>query len=196
IASIGLFASALFAQQDRIPARIDNGRAIVLRGHMAGRARPQHDQGPVNSSFQLPAITIFLRTSSAQQSALGETLADQANPASPRYHSWLTPDEYAQRFGASQSDVDKLVGWLESQGFAVQAVARSRAWITFSGSAQQVQRAFGTAIHRYNVNGRNHYANSSEASVPAALAPEVIGFRGLHDFHLKPRHVKRELTAE
>jgi uncharacterized protein (TIGR03437 family) len=191
-----LSAALLHAQQDRIAARIDINRRVPLRGHVHPNARPQYDRGPVAPSFLVPAITVFLKPSSAQQSALQRTLADQQDPASPNYHRWLTPEQYANSFGASQSDTDKIVAWLEAQGFSVEEVARGRTWITFSGTAQQVQSAFRAGIHRYDVNGELHYANSSDPSVPAALDGIVRGFRGLHDFRLKPRSIRREIDPE
>jgi subtilase family serine protease len=48
-----------------------------------------------------------------------------------------------------------------------------------------VQEAFRTAIHKYLVNGEEHWANSNEPSIPTALAPAVQGVLTLHNF---PRH--------
>jgi uncharacterized protein (TIGR03437 family) len=191
-----LSGALLYAQQDRIAARIDNNQRVPLQGHVHPNARPQYDRGPVAPSFQMPAITMFLKPSATQQSALQQTLADQQNPASPNYHKWLTPEQYASSFGASQADTDKIVSWLESQGFRVADVARSRTWITFSGTAEQVRNALGTGIHRYDVNGTFHYANATDPSIPAALSNIVRGFRGLHDFRLKPRSIRRELNPD
>ncbi len=184
-------ATVLDAQQDRISGRIDNSQRVTLRGNVHPEARPQFDRGPVAPSFEVSGITMYLKSSAAQQSALQQTLADQQNPASPDYHKWLTPEQYADRFGLSQSDVNKIVAWLESQGFSIDQVARSRMFVTFSGTAQQVQNAFGTQIHSYEVGGELHYANATDPSVPAALANLVSGFHGLNDFRLKPRSLRR-----
>ena len=189
-------AAILNAQQNRITARIDNAERFTLRGHVHPEARPQFDRGAVEPAFQLSAITLFLQPSAAQQSALQQTLAGQQDPSSPNFHKWLTPEQYADRFGSSQGDVDKLVSWLQSQGFSVDEVARSRTWITFGGTAQQVQNAFQTQIHRYDVNGRLHYANATDPSIPAAFANVVRGFHGLNDFRMKPRNVQGKLNPD
>lgn len=181
-----LVAWELSAQQDRITSPIDNSKRVTLTGHVRPEVRPQNDAGPVAPSFQMQGMTLLLKPSAAQQAALDQLLADQQNPNSPDYHKWLTPEQYANRFGASQSDINKIVGWLESQGFTVNNVARSRNAITFSGTAQQVQNAFQTEIHRYDVIGKTHYANATNPSIPAALANVVMGLRGLSDFRLKP----------
>ena len=72
-----------------------------------------------------------------------------------------------------------------AEGFQVHDVARGRHWITFSGAAEQVGRAFHTELHRYLVDGRHHFANATEPSVPAALAGVVSAIRGLDDFKLE-----------
>ena len=68
----------------------------------------------------------------------------------------------------------------------MQRVARSRTWIEFSGTAQQVENAFHTQIHQYLENGKLHYANSTNPSIPAALSDMVLGLRGLNNYRLKP----------
>jgi uncharacterized protein (TIGR03437 family) len=176
----------LSAQRDRI-ARIDNTRTVVLRGRIHPGASAENDNGPVENSFQIPGVTLLLKPSATQQSDLQQLLKQQQDPSSPSYHKWLTPEQYADRFGVSSSDVAKITDWLKSQGFVVSNTARSRTWITFSGTAEQARTAFHTDIHRYNVNGKIHYANATDPSIPADLADVVAGFRGLNDFHLKPR---------
>ena len=182
----------LSAQRNRIPARIDNSRTLVLRGRVHPLARAENDRGPVESSFQVPGITLLLKPSASQQSDLQQLLKQQQDPSSPTYHKWLTPEQYADRFGVSSSDVAKITDWLQSQGFTVSNTARSRTWITFSGAAEQARNAFHTDIHRYSVNGKLHYANATDPSIPADLADVVAGFRGLNDFHLKPRLKKAD----
>ena len=125
-------------------------------------ARPENDPGAVADSFVLPGITLLLKPSAAQQTALDQLLAQQQDPTSPNYRNWLTPEQFADRFGVSANDLGKIDAWLKSQGFTVTDTARGRNWVSFSGTAQQVKAAFHTEIHRYNVNGQTHYANASD----------------------------------
>ncbi len=187
VVTAALLTFALRAQPDRLSAAIDGRRIVVLAGHVPAQTKRELDQGPVAASFPIPAITMYLKPSASQQTALEQLLANQQNPASPDYHKWLTPEQYAGRFGVSQSDVSRITAWLQSQGLQVQRVARSRTWIEFSGSAQQVENAFHTQIHQYLENGKLHYANSSNPSIPAALSNVVLGLRGLNNYRLKPR---------
>ena len=185
---ICLLASALQAQQDRITATIDAGPSVVVRGSVPVQAQPKFDQGTVEPDFLLGNVTLMLRPSAAQQAALEQLLVEQQDPASPNYHNWLTPENYAERFGASEADLDKIAAWLRSQGLVVHYTARGRDFISFSGTASQAQAALRTEIHRYQVGGQTHFANSTDLSLPAAIEPMVAGVMGLHDFHPKAPH--------
>ena len=194
---LGLFIAAtpLQAQQDRITGRIENSRMLALEGSVRHEAQPQFDQGPVDPSFKMGYISLLLKSSTEQQLMLNGLLAEQQDPFSPNYHKWITPEEYADRFGLSQNDIDKIAAWVQLQGFAIDYVARSRTFVAFSGTAEQVRNTFQTEIHRYNVDSEIHFANSGEPSIPAALAGIVAGIRGLDDFYPKPPGTKARTAA-
>ncbi len=187
-AILGAASPALLAQSDRITSRIDSSQSVVMAGRVPRQATAQNDTGPVENSFRLSGITLMVKPSAAQQTDLNQLLLAQQDSTSPNYHQWLTPEQYADRFGAGAGDLAKIAAWLESQGFSVDYVARSRNYIAFSGTAQQVASAFHTQIHRYTVNGVTHYANATDPSIPAALAGLVSGIRGLNDFRPKPQY--------
>jgi subtilase family serine protease len=180
---------------DRISGALTVGPTVALRGSVHRKALPKYDQGPADPALHLGSVTLLTLPSAAQQKALTQLLAEQQNRKSPNYHKWLTPEQWADRFGLSHNDVQKLTGWLKSKGFSVSKVARGRNWIAFSGTAAQVQSAFGTELHRYNVNGELHVSNVTAPKIPSALAGIVSGVRGLNDFHLKPLTVKNARAA-
>jgi uncharacterized protein (TIGR03437 family) len=183
----GALAQTSRIPQTRITQTIDNRVRTVLTGHIHPQAVAANDQGRVKPSLPMSYITLRLATSPAQQADLEKLLVDQQTPGSPDYHHWLTPEEYAQRFGASDADISKITQWLQQQGLQVASVARGRNWIVASGTAAQVEPAFQTEIHSYVADGETHYANASEPSVPAAFGSVVQGIRGLNDFRMKPR---------
>ncbi len=191
-----LFSSLSYAvAPDRISGALNGGQTVPLKGNVHHKALPQFDQGPAEPSLRLGYMTLLTVPSAAQQRALSQLLAQQQDRKSPNYHKWLTTEQWADRFGLSHGDVQKLTEWLKSQGFTVQSVAHGRNWITFGGTAAQVQNAFGTEMHRYRVDGEMHVANATPPRIPAALSGIVTGVRGLDDFYLKPRAVKNVRAA-
>jgi subtilase family serine protease len=186
-----LCASTYAAQTDRIVTAIDSDQTVSLKGTVSPNAQPQYDKGPLDPSMKLPFITLLIQPSAGQQAALKELLAEQQDPSSPNYHKWLTPEQFGERFGLSNADIARITQWLRSQGFRIVQVARGHDWIAFSGTVAQIQRAFRTELRRYNVNGEERFANSTEPSIPKALEGIVAGFRGLNNFRLQPMNVKK-----
>ena len=192
ICSLVLFLppAQLFAQRNRITGAIQDSRRTALRGHVSPQALQENDQGEVDPSSSLTSLTIVLQPSDAQQADLEQFLRDQQDPASLQYHRWLTPEEYAERFGASAADTQKITAWLEQHNLKVTGVARARNAITFSGIAADVESAFGTRLHHFDVNGRRHFANTTDPTIPSALSGVVLSVRGLNDFRMPPKRVK------
>jgi uncharacterized protein (TIGR03437 family) len=190
IATLFLIAGAvpMMAQPGRIPGRIDASRRTMLRGQTHPRALPEFDQGPLDPSTRLSPLFFLLKRTPAQQAGIERLLADQQDASSPEYHNWLTPEQFGDRFGISQADMDKIVGWLSAAGFTIDYVARSRTAIGFSGTAEQVRNAFRAPIHRYLVDGRMHFGAASEPWAPEAIAPMIAMFGGLDDL---PRSARK-----
>jgi hypothetical protein len=190
---LSLLTSTLcFAQQpDRVTGAIASSQMVALKGQVNHRVKPQYDQGPVEASFKLSQVTLLTLPTPTQQKALSLLLAAQQNPKSANYHKWLTPEQYADRFGLSPNDIQKITAWLTSEGFTVASVARGRNWIVFGGTAGQIESAFRTELHYYKVNGKMNFANAWVPSIPAALSGIVQGFRGFDSFGPKPMYVER-----
>jgi subtilase family serine protease len=174
------------AQRDRISGPADDSQRVVLRRNTNPRAKAEYDRGAVEPALFISHAKIAIAPTAEQTAALGQLLEEQRDPGSANYHNWLTPEEYGERFGLSDGDLGVLSSWLQSQGLAIEQVARARNWIAFSGAASRMASAFQTEIHRYEVDGETHFANASEPSVPAAFAGVVAEVRGLDDFRPKP----------
>lgn len=171
---------------DRVTGVIDSSSAIALQKSLHPKAQPKYDRGPVDPSFRLASITLVTLPSASQQKALNLLLAQQQDRTSSSYHKWFTPSQYADQFGLSPNDLNRITAWLKAQGFVVQSVGGGRNTVRFSGTAAQVQSAFQTEIHRYNVDGEEHFANATPLMLPAALKAVVSGIVGVHDFRMHP----------
>ncbi len=170
------------AAPNRIVSALNGSDIRAVKGNVHRLAAAQADLGEVSPATQLDHVMMLIKPSVAQQSDLEQLLRDQQNPSSPGFHQWLTPEQFADRFGLSSGDHSKIVSWLTAQGLTVNEQARSRNWIAFSGSAGQISRALHTSIHRYSIHGETHFANATDPVVPSAIADLVGGFTGLNDF--------------
>jgi subtilase family serine protease len=186
-----LSAGSYAVVADRITREIDPSQTVAVKGNVHGLARPNSDFGRADASKLMRGITLVFHPSAAQQQDLDNLLAEQQDRSSPNYHKWLTPAQFADRFGMSRADLQRAKAWLQSQGFTVTAVANSRNEISFNGTVSQIEVAFRTEIHNYLVNDEIHIANAIDPSVPAALADSVLAIGHLHNFTPKPRATAR-----
>lgn len=188
---LALGPAALCSAQTRLPNRItrraDDRQVSVLRGNRPERARLEFDQGRLDAGRAIARLAIVFKPSAAQAAELEALLAAQQDPSSPQYQRWLTPDEYAARFGMTDADLADVSAWLRSHGLTVHEPSRSRSELYFSGTAAQVADAFHTELHNYLVDGELHYANATDPSVPSAYADVVLAIRRLSDFRPRPR---------
>ncbi|MGB8459528.1 MAG: protease pro-enzyme activation domain-containing protein [Candidatus Acidiferrum sp.] len=181
----GRSTSAVF-QAPFIPARItqaiDDTQLVRLKGNVHPLALAQFDQGPVSDAAPMKRMMLVLQRSPDQETALRQLMDEQLSKDSPNYHKWLTPQQFGQQFGPSDSDIQTITDWLTQQGFQQIKVGAGRTAIEFSGNVGQVLNAFHTEIHQFNVNGKTRHANVSDPQIPAALAPVVAGIVSLHNF--------------
>ncbi len=172
--------------QALIVGAIDENHTVTLVGNTRPEATAVNDRGAVPDLLPLGHILLQLQRPAKRAAALESYLADLTRRGSANYHQWLTATQIGAEFGPSPSDIDTIVRWLSSHGFAVGGVYPSRMTIDFSGTAGLVRDTFHTAIHRFDVDGVSHIANLSDPQVPAALAPAITGPVSLHDFRPRP----------
>ena len=156
-----------------------------IQGSVHPNVRLATDLGQVSGSTPLPSLQVSIRPSAEQQVELDKLTADQRNPASSRYHQWLSAKQFGAKFGISQADEARVRTWLAAQGFSNVHLTTSRRSFSFSGNAGQAQKAFGTPIHSLVLHGERHIANIADAKVPNELSSLIQNVRGLNDFRLK-----------
>lgn len=131
------------------------------------------------------ALTLKLRN----PATLDQLLAEQQDPSSPNYHQWLTPDEFATRFGPAAADLQTAENWLAAQGFTVTSADLARRTIAFTGTVAQASQAFDVAI--LSLAGGDRYGNADDPELPPQIAGMVESLRGLDNLHAAIPLVRR-----
>ena len=191
------------AQRAPVPSRIVNtvndADTVKISGNVHPYARAAYDRGAVADSQPMSRMMLLLQRSAEQERSLQQLLDQQQTKGSGNFHNWLAPDQFGKQFGPSDSDLQAVTDWLTEQGFQISKVSKGRTVIEFSGNVAQVRNAFHTEIHRFVVNGEEHFANVSDPQIPRALAPAVAGVVALHNFtrqaQIKTRGAYRRNTA-
>lgn len=180
---------------DLVTTSVNNSDRAMLRGHHPVWANDENDAGAVPPDTKLESLALVLSRPAQAEQAFQQFLRDQQNPSSPNFHHWLTPVEIGERFGNSAHDIDAIKSWLESQNLHVDSVSSSMTRIRFSGPASAIGNAFGAEMHFYTINGEKRISISSEAQIPAALAPVIQSVTGLYTINIRPMHGAGSATA-
>src|SRR5882757_9812304 len=179
--------STLSVQADRVVAQPNLRVTTRLKGHVPSWATSANDAGAVPSDTSL-RLTFVLSRSPELQAAFTQLLADQQNPASPRYHQWLTPQQVGTLYGPTQHDLDALTTWLASQGLTVAEIAPSRVFVTVAAPTSTVANALATSFHYFTLNNESRLAATGDPAIPSAFAAIVSSITGLADTPIRPMH--------
>jgi len=167
------------------PVKVASGM-VTLPGSVHPFVRRSSDLGRLDPSRHLTGMSVLLQPSAAQKADRAQLLRTLQDPTSPSYHHWLSPEEYASRFGASPVDVARVSAWLTAQGLTVDGPSRTSTRIGFSGDVGIIESAFGTELHAIQFEGVDHYAMTVAPSIPADLQGLVLGLHAMNDFRPAP----------
>ncbi len=180
-----------------LPASVAMAQGMVT---VAGTVSPllagANDLGALPISQTVSGVVLQLQPTAAQQADLAQFLSAVTDSSSTQYRKWLTAAQFADRFGSSQTQVDALTAWLSGYGLQVTLVAQGRGFVVVSGTAAQVQRAFGVQLERFQLaDGTTGFANVADPVLPAAIAAGIANIRGLNDFGYAPVATVKALVA-
>ncbi|UAJ09064.1 S53 family peptidase [Glacieibacterium megasporae] len=116
-------------------------------------------------------------------SDLERLLTAQQNSASPSYHKWVSPAEYAAQFGPTAATMASAQAAVTAAGLQVTTTQMRSFHVT--GTVAQATALFGTGFKNVvTTDGINHVVASGPLVMSAALAAtgaKVITFAGLPD---------------
>jgi pseudomonalisin len=183
---LGAIAGPALAQVPPGNGGASPGLDRVPAGSVHPLARPELDLGRTDPNLPMERIVLALNLRSGAHAELDRLLVEQQDEASPRFHQWLTPEEFGAAFGLADQDLRRVTDWLGAQGFSIDEVATGRGSIEFSGTARLVEAAFHTEMHDYQVDGRPEHANATVPSIPRFLEAAVSGVVSLTSFRAHP----------
>src|SRR5665213_4170 len=164
-----------------------------LHGHVPQEASTAPFLGAMDTTATLNlAISLPLQN----QDELQQFLKDVYNPQSPFYHHFLTPDEFAQRFGASDSDYQSVIDFAKAHNLIITNTYPNHLLVDVQGSVSDIQKTFHVNLKRYQrPDGSVFHAPDQEPSVDLDVA--LIHVSGLENFHVpKPSFKKIEQTQQ
>ncbi|MEY9965232.1 subtilase family serine protease [Streptacidiphilus sp. MAP12-16] len=139
-------------------------------------AAPAADKGALPAGDQLTARVYLAGQDPAGLAAYAKAVS---SVGSSQYGRFLTVAQVQQRFGATPAQIAAVNAW--ATGAGLQVVGSSAHYIDVHGSVTTVNRAFGTHLHQYAVQGKLLEAPSTDAVIPVSVAGAILGVVGLSD---------------
>jgi subtilase family serine protease len=103
-----------------------------------------------------------------------------STPGSSVYRDYLTPAQFAQRFGATNAEVAAVSASLRAHGLRPAAVTANHLSIEVSAPAAQIERAFSLTFQRMSlVSGKQAVVPSAAPALDRSIAGDVQGVIGL-----------------
>ena len=142
------------------------------------------------------SVTVTVSLAQRDAAGLQSFLKQVADPASAQYKHYLTVKQFAQRFGASAATTSAVRSYLASHGLKVGQVTANGLTLTASGSATQIEKAFGTTIGTFrDKSGKQFYANTAAPQLPAAIASAVTDVSGLSNYAVSHQDAVRSSAS-
>ena len=153
---------------DLTPGVVLDGRAVLLNHYNpAGMLR----------------LAIVLKPAHPQEAR--QYLEDLQDKNSPDFHQFLTPEQWADRFGPTREAEQGVVDWAQKIGFTVTYRYNHRIAVDLEAPAGAIEKALHITINSYQLpelNGheaRVAFSNDRDPQLPASVAGLVDAVMGL-----------------
>ena len=181
--SISILFFTVAAQAEQYPVLTSHVPEAVSSG-----VAPLVGRLPAEQRLSL-AISLPLRN----QAELDNLLQQIYDPHSPSYHKYLSVQEFAERFGPTQSDYATVLQYSRAQGLDIIDIPANRMVLDVEASAATIEKVFHVTMNVYQhpTEGRTFYAPDREPMVD--LEVPLLHIDGLDDF--SPPQPKNTFSA-
>jgi uncharacterized repeat protein (TIGR03803 family) len=130
------------------------------------------------------------------QPALATLLRQLYDPASARYHQFLSPAQFNEQFAPAASDFEAVTAFAKASGLTVTHSHRNRTLLNVAGTVAEIEKTFHVTLRVYQhpTEPRTFFAPDTEPAVD--LAVPVLSISGLDNYKLPhPMNLKSSVQA-
>ena len=155
---------------------------VLYSGPLAPANKPQLSFAQANVTSSAQTTTTFEVALPLQnQSALPSFIASLSDRTSPNYHHYLTPTQFAAKFGPSTSAIDNATNYFRSFGMTVSYKTGDQA-LTVTGDTAQLSSATHASYVSAIVPGgvTSSVVAATTPSLPSSVANDVKALIGIY----------------
>lgn len=161
-------------------------------GTQAGQRQIIHHSAPAAATNSVPLrhssrwkkLDLTIGLPLRDREGLTNLLREIYTPGSPNFRHFLTPEEFAQRFGPTAADYEAVASYAKSNGLFVTARHSNRMVLSVRAMIGDIERAFHIKINEYQhpTESRTFFAPNGDPSLD--LATPILSISGLDSFVL------------
>ena len=152
---------------------INDARAVLPQAALAGRASAAK------------SISLTITMPSRDPEGLASFVSHVSQPGDALYRHYLTPAQFASRYGANAGDYRAIVAWAKSHSLQTGEEYSAHTALSVRGKVADLEAAFGITFLTYDrVGGSSFYNASGTPHLPAALASKVASILGFNNIAL------------
>lgn len=125
---------------------------------------------------------------------LPDAAALSATPRSER--KILSREEFAERLGASQTDINQVTSFARTQGMTVVESSIARRTVVVSGTVEQMNRAFAVDLGRYQTATGSYRGREGNINIPSGLGDLIENVFGLDNRPILRPHSQRAASSD
>jgi subtilase family serine protease len=103
---------------------------------------------------------------------------------------YLSREDFAAHYGASQADLDKIAEFAKEQGLEVVESSIPRRTVVLKGTAAQMSKAFAVEMGMYETSTEKYRGRDGQVHVPDAISGIVEGVFGLDNRQMAKPHIR------
>ncbi len=156
-----------------------SGERQILRDHVPAAVA---NSTPANPGSRWGRLDLAIGLPLRNREALTNLLQEQYNPASTNFRRYLTPEQFAERFGPSESDYQAVINFAKLHGLSVTGTHPNRTLVEVRGMIAEIERAFHINLRSFQhpTEQRTFYAPDVDPSLD--LAVPLLAISGLDNY--------------
>ncbi len=158
----------------------------TLKGHVPEAVAQLQPVGRLDGTQRL---TLAIGVAPRDLKALDAFVRQVSDPGSSNYRHYLTPGQFAEKFGPTEKDYQAVIDYVEANGLHVTRQYSNRVVLDVEGSVAAIEKTFQVTMLTYQhpTEARTFYAPNIEPSV--ALGVSLLHIEGLDNYTLPhPKH--------
>lgn len=172
--------SALLAAVVSLVGTAQSAETKFLKNHVPSAVASATSIGPLSPTTRLN-LSIGLPLRNAQE--LDRLISGLTNPASQNYREYLTPQQFAARFGPTEHDYQVVIDFTLTNGLTVSATHPNRIILDVTGPVQAIETAFHVNMIVWNDRLRgSFFAPDRDPSVDVDVP--ILDIAGLDNYKI------------